>query len=67
MKAEELKKIRQDLNVTQDEMALFLGCNRRTYQRYESGSAIPALLDSLLSYKVKCTADGKWIINSCKP
>ncbi len=63
MKAEELKKIRQDLSMTQDEMALFLGCNRRTYQRYESGSAIPALLDSLLGYKVKIGSDGQWIRN----
>lgn len=58
MTTEELKKIRLDLRMTQDNMAVFLGCNRRTYQRYEAGAAIPSLLEHLLSYKVKLNKDG---------
>ncbi len=58
MNTEKLKKIRLDLRMTQENMAAFLGCNRRTYQRYEAGSAIPTLLIHLLSYKVKANKEG---------
>lgn len=64
--AENLKKLRITNNVTQAEMAGYLGIKLRTYQTYEYGKNLPRLnnfialadyfkvsLDELAGYEVK--------------
>lgn len=42
MKAEDLKKIRQNLNLTQEELAKLIGVSKNTIYNYENGHKIPA-------------------------
>lgn len=56
----ELKKIRKEINITQEEAAIVLGVSRRTYQKYENTECKNTLLMfycNLLKEKFKVTEE----------
>ncbi len=61
---ERLAKARCDLNLTQQDMASFLGVDKRTIQRYEAGDikSIPNLHILCVHYKVT----PNWILYGCE-
>ena len=61
MKPEQIKAVRQQMGLTQIEMAQHLGLSRRRYQELEAGENAPAQHAALILLKIMAFKGRVWV------